>query len=144
MWSPVTWRCTADDWRSGLSFQGWRNVEILKQKLRIQVRWGYYNSSQRKAFSLSWVLLPLPLFKPSLARRKISSPPQHASLSLVKFQDYTIIHPTQEAEEDTWAAEVTSERLYRHWLSIYTFSKTEEVPHSERGSCLSICSGSGL
>lgn len=93
----------------------------------------------------SWVLLPLALFKPSLARRKISSPPQHASLSFVKFQDYTIIHPTQEAEEDTWAGEVTSHnKLHRHWLSFDAFSGTEKFPHSERCSCLGVHAGSGL
>lgn len=51
----------------------------------------------------SWVCFP-----PTLAHRKISSPAQRASLSLVKFQDYTIIHPTQEAEDNTLAGEETS------------------------------------
>lgn len=32
--------------------------------------------------------------------KKISSILQHANLSLVRFKDYTIIHPAQRAEEE--------------------------------------------
>lgn len=63
-------------------------------------------------------------------QKKISNHPQHASLSLVKFRDYTIIHPTQ-AEEDTWAGEATSKTLYRQRLSIYASFGKENVPGEE-------------
>lgn len=89
-------RCAAVDWGLGSSFQWWRKVEVLKHKWHFQLLWGYCNK-------LSWVYFP-----PTLAHRKISSPAQRASLSLVKFQDYTIIHPTEEAEDNTLAGEETS------------------------------------
>lgn len=40
----------------------------------------------------------------------------------------TIIHQTQEAEEDTWAGEATSGTLFRHCLSIYAPLGTEKNP----------------
>lgn len=44
------------------------------------------------------------------AGKKISSHLQHASLSLVRFQEYTIIHPARGAEEDTWAGEAATSK----------------------------------
>lgn len=89
-------------------------------------------------------LLPLTVFKPSLAGRKVSRCPQHASLSLVKVRDYIIIHPTQEAEEDRWAGEGTSTSLHRRCLSIYVSLGAEKVPDRKSRSHLRVRSGSDV
>lgn len=84
-----------------LSFQWWK-IKILSCDICPKLHWGHGNGPLRKA--LVWV---------PLGHRKISSL-QHASLSFVSSQDYSIIHPSQEAEEDTWAGGATSKTLYRH------------------------------
>lgn len=40
--------------------------------------------------------------------KKISSNLQHANLSLVRFKDYTTIHPVREQKRRTWAGEVST------------------------------------
>lgn len=58
------------------------------------------------------------------------------------FGDYTIIHPTQEAEEDTWAGvAATSKILYRHYLSINAPLGMEKSPDRKSRSRLSVVQG---
>lgn len=111
--SPVRWRCTL------------HNVMLPLTEARVGVFFFAFfvavtkksRNFESKATNPAAMVLPstaLTLGKLSLARRKISICSQHTSLSLVKFWDYTIIHPTQEAEEETWAGETAFTTLYGH------------------------------
>lgn len=109
------WRSSGGRWRRNLSIvqlvsDEWAVKKWLKSCLVTHV-WSsievMLTVHTEKAFVLSPSSSPL---KP-LDAGKSPAIPQHASLSLVKPQDYSMIHPTWEAEEDTWAGEATSKTL---------------------------------
>lgn len=105
-----------------------------------QLRPGHSIGPPGKAFLNICVPLPLTLFRPSLAcrKKKISSHLQHASLSLVRFQEYTIIHPARGAEEDTWAGEAATSKntvwaLSFHSCPFWDGENSLLLPHFTQG-----------
>lgn len=126
---------TQHEW-VGLFFQRWRwnSWNSVETTYPVPLR-SRQRSSENNALNV-WVPLPPTLLNPSLACRKISSCPQHASLSLVKLLG---LHYNT---SNTLKQKRIGGLLFGHCLSICGPFGTKKVPHRKTHSHLSVQSGS--